>query len=110
MRVNAQTPKRLYIANDDHTDYMWSGNEAQYDSAFVKMLDYHLDKIDATKSNPSNYQNRYNCDGSYWLRAYQKYRSLEQFKRLISAIKSGHISSTLNSVVSCYGAQPTEAL
>jgi len=87
---------------------MWSGNEAQYDSAFVKMLDYHLDKIHATKGNPSNYQNRYNCDGSYWLRAYQKYRSPEQFKRLISAIKSGHISSTLNSVVSCYGAQPTE--
>lgn len=36
---NAQTSKRIYLANDDHTDYMWTGNEVQYDSAFVKMLD-----------------------------------------------------------------------
>ena len=29
--TKAQTVKRLYIANDDHTDYMWTANEAQYD-------------------------------------------------------------------------------
>ncbi|TCC88742.1 glycoside hydrolase [Pedobacter frigiditerrae] len=101
--------KRLYLANDDHTDYMWSGNEAQYDSVFVKMIDYHLRKIDSTKNFPTNFQNRFNCDGSYWLNAYQKYRSIAQFNKLIAAIKSGHISSQLNSVVSTFGAQPAEA-
>ncbi len=106
--VNAQV-KRLYIANDDHTDYMWSGDEAQYDSAFVKTIDFHLRKIDSTKNFLNNFQNRYNCDGSYWLRSYQKYRSPAQFEKLIAAIKSGHISSQLNSVVSTFGAQPTEA-
>ncbi|RUT67994.1 glycoside hydrolase [Flavobacterium cupreum] len=102
--------KRLYIANDDHTDYMWTANEAKYDSAFVKMLDYSLTQIDSTKNFPSNFQARFNCDGSLWLKKYQKYRSDKQFNKLIQAIKSGHISSPLNMLVNCYGAQPTEAV
>ncbi|MFD2570505.1 glycosyl hydrolase-related protein [Spirosoma soli] len=106
----ARPVKRLYIANDDHTDYMWSANEAKYDSAFVHMLDYYLRQVDSTKNNPPDFQARFNCDGSYWLRAYQKYRSPAQFNRLIEAIRSGHIGSPLNTLVSCYGAQPTEAV
>ena len=61
----AQPVKRIYLANDDHTDYMWTANEAQYDSAFVKMLDYYLDQIDSTKTNPPDFQARFNCDGRY---------------------------------------------
>ncbi len=106
----AQPVKRLYIANDDHTDYMWTANEAAYDTAFVHMLDFYLRQIDSTKNNPPDFQARFNCDGSYWLRAYQKYRSPARFNRLIAAIKSGHIGSPLNTLVSCYGAQPTEAV
>lgn len=102
--------KRLYIANDEHTDYMWSANEVQYDSVFVHMLDYYLDQINATKNNPSDFQSRFNCDGSLWLKTYEQYRTPEQFARLVAAIRSGHISSPLNTVVSTYGAQPTEAV
>jgi alpha-mannosidase len=102
--------KRLYIANDDHTDYMWTANEAKYDTAFVHMLDYYLHQIDSTKNNAPDFQARFNCDGSYWLRAYQKFRSPVQFNRLIEAIRSGHIGSPLNTLVSTYGAQPTEAV
>jgi alpha-mannosidase len=105
-----QAIKRIYIANDDHTDYMWTANEVQYDSAFVKMLDYYLDQVDSTKSNPPDFQARFNCDGSYWLRAYQKFRTPAQFQRLINSIRTGHISSPLNLLVSTYGAQPTEAV
>jgi alpha-mannosidase len=108
--TEAVAQKRLYIANDDHTDYMWSGNEAQYDSAFVKTLDFHLRKIDSTKYFPDDFQNRYNCDGNYWLRIYQRHRTPAQFNQLIAAMKSGHISSPINSVVSTFGAQPTEAV
>ena len=110
LATQAQTVKRLYIANDDHTDYMWTANEAKYDTAFVQMLDYYLHQIDSTKNNPSDFQARFNCDGSYWLRAYEKFRSPSQFNRLIAAIKSGHISSPLNCLVNTYGAQPTEAV
>lgn len=108
--LQAQPVKRIYLANDDHTDYMWTGNEAQYDTAFVRMLDYYMGQIDSTKNNPDDYQARWNCDGSYWLRTYQKFRSPAQFERLVGYIKSGHISSPLNSVVSTYGGQPTEAV
>ena len=108
--AQAQPIKRLYIANDDHTDYMWTADEAHYDSAFVQMLDFYLRQIDSTRNDPSDFQARFNCDGSYWLRAYQKYRSPAQFNRLIAAIRSGHISSPLNTLVSTYGAQPTEAV
>ena len=89
----AQPIKRIYLANDDHTDYMWTANEAQYDSAFVHMLDYYLRQIDSTKNNPDDLQARFNCDGSYWLKTYHKYRSPTQFNKLIGYIKSGHISS-----------------
>jgi alpha-mannosidase len=106
----SQQTKRLYIAIDDHTDYMWTANEADYDSAFVHMLDYYLDQIEATKNNPSDFQARFNTDGSIWLKAYQKHRSPHQFERLIQAIKSGHISSPLNAVIKCFGSQPTEAV
>ena len=108
--LQAQNIKRLYIANDDHTDYMWAANEAQYDSAFVHMLDYYLHQVDSTQNNAPDFQARFNCDASYWLRAYEKYRSPAQFNHLMSRIKSGHISSPLNLLVNCYGAQPTEAV
>jgi alpha-mannosidase len=106
----AQPNTRIYLANDDHTDYMWTANEAAYDSAFVHMLDYYLDQIDSTRSFPADFQARFNCDGSYWLRAYEKYRTPAQFNRLVAALRSGHISSPLNTLVSTYGAQPTEAV
>lgn len=108
--IPAQSIQHLYLANDDHTDYMWTGNEVEYDSAFVKMLDYYLLQIDATKNNAPDFQTRFNCDGSYWLHIYEKYRSPAQFNRLVSALRSGHISSPLNTLVSTYGAQPTEAV
>jgi alpha-mannosidase len=107
--LNAQPVKRLYLANDDHTDFMWTANVAGYDSAFVKMLDYYLDQIDSTQSNPPDFQARFNCDGSYWMQAYQRHRSTAQFERLISRIRSGHISVPLNALINCYGGMPTEA-
>jgi len=106
--IKAQPVKRIYLGNDDHTDFMWTANEAGYDSAFVYMLDYYLDQIDATQSNPEDFQARFNCDGSYWMQAYQKYRSPKQFEQLISAIRSGHISVPLHALINCYGGMPTE--
>ena len=102
--------KRLYIAIDDHTDYMWTADEATYDSAFVRMLDFYLEKIDSTRHLPPDQQARFNTDGSIWLRAYERLRSPQQFQKLVAAIRSGHISSPLHMLVNCYGAQPTEAV
>ncbi len=102
--------KRVYIAPDDHTDYMWRGNEQQYQDAFLSMTDYYLNQMDATAGNPSPYQARWNADGSFWMWTYQKNRTQAQFQRLINRIKDGHFSMPLNALVLSNGGTPAEAV
>lgn len=103
-------PKRVYIAPDDHTDYMWSGDEEAYRQAFVEMIDYYLDQADSTLKDPPAQQARWNCDGSFWMWTYEKNKTATQFQRFLDRIRDGHISVPLNSVVSCYGGTPLEAV
>jgi alpha-mannosidase len=102
--------KRIYIAPDDHTDYFWTLDDEGYRAAFLEMLDYYLDQIDATAGNPPPYQARWNCDGSFWLWTYEKNRSAAQFDRLIGRVRDGHISAPMTALVPCYGGQPAEAV
>ena len=75
-------PVRLYLANDDHTDYMWTADAETYNAVFVDMLDYYLRLADETKENPSPYRSRFNADGSYWLWQYERRKSPAEFERL----------------------------
>ncbi|MEX1117119.1 MAG: hypothetical protein WEB53_17870 [Akkermansiaceae bacterium] len=102
--------KRIYIANDDHTDYMWTADADTYADVFVDMLDWHMNLADETAGNPPEYRNRFNCDGSYWLWEYQQKKTPAEFERLIGRIKDGTISAPLNTLVSCYGGMPAEAV
>lgn len=102
--------KRVYIACDDHTDYMWTADEVAYQNAFLGMLDWYIALADVTLGLPPDIQSRFACDGSYWLWTYQQHRTPAEFQRLIDRIKSGHISAPMTSLVSCYGAQPVEAV
>ena len=102
--------KRIYLAPDDHTDYMWSADEAVYQNAFLTMTDFYLDRMDATAGNPSQYQARWNADGSFWMWVYQQNRSAPQFQRLINRINSGHFSMPLNALVLANGGTPAEAV
>ena len=88
-------PSRIYLSNDDHTDYMWTTDADTYNAVFVDMLDYYLKLTDDTAKNPSQYEQR---------------KSPAEFDRLMKRVKDGHISSPLNTLVSCYGAQPMEAV
>jgi alpha-mannosidase len=106
---DAQTRKRIYIAADDHTDYMWTADEQEYREAFLETLDHYLSLADQTDDREVDYQCRWNCDGLLWLREYEQHRSPAQVERLIKRIKSGHISIPMNMLVSCYGGTPTEA-
>jgi alpha-mannosidase len=103
-------PKRLYIAADDHTDYMWTADEATYRQAFIEMLDFYLDKIDQTASHPPDTQMRWNCDGTLWLWEYERNKSAADFARLIARVQDGHVSVPLNTLASVYGGMPTEAV
>ena len=102
--------KRIYIAPDDHTDYMWTADEPTYRSAFIETLDYYIKQIELTKKDPAPYRAKWNCDGWLWLYEYEKNRSPQEFDRLMMQVKNGNISSPLNSLALCYGGQPAEAV
>ena len=85
---------------------MWTADADTYNAVFVDMLDYYLRLADETEGNPSPYQSRFNADGSYWLWQYERQKSPAEFDRLMRRVKDGHISAPLNTLVSCYGAQP----
>ncbi|HWL95556.1 MAG TPA: glycoside hydrolase [Phycisphaerae bacterium] len=102
--------QRVYIAPDDHTDYFWTADDDQYRDAFLNTLDYYLDRADDTDENPPEFQSRWNCDGHLWLWTYEKYRTQQQFQRLIDRIADGHISVPLNPLCVCLGATPAEAV
>lgn len=106
----ASPPVRIYLANDDHTDYLWAADEGSYARVFVETLDFHLKLADETARNPPAYRNRFNTDGSYWLCCYQQAKTPAEFDRLMARIKDGTISAPLNTLVSCYGGQPAEAV
>ncbi len=74
------------------------------------MLDFHLKLADETAANPSPYRNRFNADGSLWLAAYEQRKTPAEFARLIARIKDGTIGVPLNTIVSCFGGQPVEAV
>ena len=71
--------KKIYIALDDHTDYFWTADDVTYRAAFLETIDYYLDQIDKTEDEPSDFQARWNCDGSLWLWEYQNHRTPEEF-------------------------------
>lgn len=102
--------KWIYIAPDDHTDYMWTADEATYRQAFLDMLDYYLDLADSTEGNPAEYQSRWNCDGSFWVWEYERNRTPAQFERLIDRIRDGHITVPLNPLAVVCGGMPAEAV
>ncbi|HQP44851.1 MAG TPA: glycosyl hydrolase-related protein [Thermoanaerobaculales bacterium] len=99
----------VYLMNSNHTDYNWNATAAQYDAAMLADLDYYLLQIAATAGNPPEEQSRYVPDCWWWLHLYQEHRSPAQFRQLLDAIRSGHITIPLNPFVTLYGALPTEA-
>ncbi len=102
-------PLRLYLAEDDHTDYLWTADAETYDRVFVEMLDHHLRLADETAGHEPALRHRFNCDGHFWLWAYERRKTPEEFAALMARVRDGTISVPLNALVSCYGGQPTEA-
>ncbi len=106
----AAQQKRIYIAPDDHTDYVWTADEKTYEKAMVNMTSYYLDLMDQTQGNPSNTQARWNFDGSLWMRAWENNKDATQIQRVVDRLRDGHLSMPLNYAVSTYGGMPTEAV
>lgn len=105
--VNGQQ-KKIYIAVDDHTDYMWTGDEEGYRQVFLETLDYYIRLNDSTANDLYPYQSKWNCDGSFWVYEYQKNRSAQQFAKLIEQIRNGKITVPLNTLAGLHGIAPVE--
>ena len=101
--------RKIYLAPDDHTDYMWSADEEGYRNAFLETLDYYIRLNDSTANEPYPFQSKWNCDGSYWVYEYQKNRSSQQFLKLIDQIRTGKITVPLNTLPGLSGVAPLEA-
>ena len=108
LTAHAQT-KRIYIAPDDHTDYMWTAKEDVYAKAMTGMLDYYIRLNDSTANEPYPYQSKWNCDGSFWVYLYRENRSEKEFNRLIEQVRNGRITVPLNTLIGIQGISPTEA-
>jgi len=106
----APEQRRIYLANDDHTDYMWTADADTSNQVFIDLIDFHLKLADETATNPSPYRARFNADGSHWLWNYERKKSPAEFERVIARLKDGTLSAPLNTLVSCYGGQPAEAV
>jgi alpha-mannosidase len=106
----AEGQTRIYIAPDDHTDYMWSADEKTYEKAILESIDYYLDLADKTAGNPLNLQSRWNFDGSLWMWLWEQHRTPAQADRLVVRLRDGHFSMPLTFAVSTYGGMPTEAV
>lgn len=108
MSVPAQQ-KKIYLAPDDHTDYMWTADEEDYKEAILKMLDYYIDLNEKTADEPYHIQHKWNCDGTYWLHLYEQNRSREQVDRLLEQIRQERITVPMNTLLSVMGVAPLEA-
>ncbi|MDP4117322.1 MAG: glycoside hydrolase, partial [Bacteroidota bacterium] len=106
---NITAQSRLYLANDDHTDYMWTANETTYDSAFIKMIDAWMANNTATSTNSPDYQTKFSCDGTYWAWAYEKNKTPAEFQNFINQVKSEKMVIPINPLVITYGCVPAEA-
>jgi alpha-mannosidase len=110
LSASAQPPQRVYVAPDDHTDYMWTADEETYRQVYLEMIDYYLDQMDRTAKDHPDHHARWNCDGNLWMWTYERNRTPEQFERFLNRIRDGHMSVPLNAVASCFGATPAEAV
>jgi alpha-mannosidase len=95
----ASAQRKIYLANDNHTDIFWNADLATYEDAFVSMIDYYLQKAQETSGEVAGipaelpqFQSRFNLDGTNWLWTYQRRKTPAEFDALISKIKSGHFS------------------
>ena len=54
--------KKLYISNEEHTDYMWTADAQTYRNVFIKQLDYYINLMETSphfaprKAEPTDYK------------------------------------------------------
>ena len=109
LAAEAASARKVYVANENHTDYGWNDTVGDYEASMLSELDYYRGRIDATASDPVDQRTRFAADCWYYLWLYERNRSAGEFQDLINKIQAGSISVPLNPFVTLYGALSTEA-
>ena len=106
---STQAQSRLYLANDDHTDYVWTASDTAYNTVFLNMIDAWMANNNATNGSQADYRTKFDCDGSYWAWIYQQNRTPAQFQAFIDQVKNERIVIPMNPLVITSGCVPEEA-
>jgi alpha-mannosidase len=107
---DVQAQKRIYIADDNHTDEFYSLPPYRQDTAFTNQLTWYMRRAYATSGLASDYQQRYACDGWYWVNAYEKTKSAAQKDSLWAKILDGHISFPMQPIPQYLGPMSAEVM
>lgn len=95
--------KRLYLANDTHTDLMWNGTEEQWTKWTYEMADFYLAFGERTASREYAYRSKWNYDAAWNLYTLEKNYDSVFFKRLMDQYKAGQASVPYNFTLATYG-------
>ncbi len=106
----SQEKKRLYLANDTHTDWMYNGDYEQWKTYIFDMTDFYLKLGEATIKEPLEKQSKWNYDSAIWLWMLEKYKDKPYFDRVINQLKRQQASVPYNFILPAYGATPAEAV
>ncbi len=121
-RAQTSTVKKVYLAPDDHTDFLWTATEAEYYGYFRDMLDFYLDAANATAGETGDLQSRFTLDGSLWLKLYRDgsaqfaptvspaVPASPRWGELVNRLRDGHITPVMTPLVVNWGAVPAEAV
>ena len=91
----------IYLAQDKHLDYGWCGSPSEVEVRMAALLDYYLDQAERSGG-------RWNLDGTIWAEVYRRYRGEAGYRRLLNAIRKGHIGYAANYSVLLWGLLSTE--
>jgi alpha-mannosidase len=106
----AQEKKRLYLANDTHTDWMYNGDYDQWKDNILKMTDFYLNLGEQTINEPVQRQSKWNYDSAIWLWMIEKYKDKAYLNRVIDQLKRQQASVPYNFILPAFGGTPAEAV
>ncbi len=108
--VGQEAEKRLYLANDTHTDLMWNGDEEEWYRYNLDMAKFYLDLGEGSREALPENRSKWNYDVAWTLYMMEKRAPEVFFQRIIEQIKNGQASVPYNFTLPVYGASTLESI